>query len=200
MENKSKNMAGNNNAANAARQLKTIEETVEIPQGVTVSLDNSVLAVRGPKGETRRPSLDPKVKVRVEGNEVRFTASPATKKEKTRIGSAMAHLKNMISGVQEGVTYRLRICSGHFPMNVSVSGSQFIVKNFLGEKIPRTLKLGPDVKIRVEGDIIVVEGIDKERVSQAAASIETLTRRVGFDRRIFQDGIYITEKNGRKME
>ena len=55
------------------------------------------------------------------------------------------------------------------------------------------------MKLKVNKEEIVVSGIDKEKVSQAAASIETLTRRQGFDRRRFQDGIYIISKDGKKL-
>ena len=54
--------------------------------------------------------------------------------------------------------------------------------------------------MKLNGEMISVTGINKEIVSQAAADIEQLTRRVGFDRRIFQDGIYIVEKDGKVIE
>nr|AJS12418.1 50S ribosomal protein L6P [uncultured archaeon] len=187
----------------ATKMKDKLEEIVEIPEGVTVTLDHGKITVKGKAGESIRNMLDPKIKISMEkgeaGSAVKFLADPCTKKEKTRIGSSVAHLKNMLKSVHDGVNYRLKICSGHFPMNVSVSGSQFIVKNFLGEKIPRVLNIRKDVKIKVEGEFVNVDGADKELVSQTAASIETLTRRVGFDRRIFQDGIYIVEKNGEKV-
>ena len=68
-------------------------------------------------------------------------------------------------------------------------------KNFFGEKVPRKIKFDKkNVSIKVDGTEVLVEGMDKEKVGQTAASIEQLTRRPGFDKRIFQDGIYITEK------
>ena len=53
--------------------------------------------------------------------------------------------------------------------------------------------------MKINAPEIVVEGINKELTSQTAASIEQMTRRPGFDKRIFQDGIYITEKDGKKI-
>ena len=49
-------------------------------------------------------------------------------------------------------------------MNVNVAGNEFIIKNFIGEKVPRKLKLSPEVKVKVEGDFITVEGNNKELV------------------------------------
>ncbi len=178
---------------------RKIEEVLEIDQGVTVQISNGIINVKGPKGELKRKMYDPKIKISTEGNEIKFTANEASKRQKTQIGSFVSHTKNMIKGVQEGVTYKLKICAGHFPMNVSVSGNVFTVKNFLGEKVPRVYKFNDQAKVKVEGEIVTVDGIDKEIVSQTAASIETLTKRLGFDRRRFQDGIYIIEKNGVKL-
>ncbi|HLC99276.1 MAG TPA: 50S ribosomal protein L6, partial [Candidatus Nanoarchaeia archaeon] len=84
-------------------------------------------------------------------------------------------------------------------MNVSVSGNEFNVANFLGEKTPRKLKIKDGVKVKVEGEFVVVEGIRKEDAGQVAANIEILTKVKGRDRRIFQDGIYIIEKDGKQM-
>ena len=57
-----------------------------------------------------------------------------------------------------------------------------------------------DVKINITGTEVVIEGINKEDVSQCAASIEQLTRRANFDRRIFQDGIYLISKDGKNVK
>jgi large subunit ribosomal protein L6 len=110
-----------------------------------------------------------------------------------------AHIKNLIRGVMEGHLYKLKICSGHFPMSVSVSGEEFIIKNFMGENVPRTLKLKENVSVKVEGDQVIVESIDKEKAGQTAADIEQLTRVTNKDLRIFQDGIYITFKDGKEI-
>jgi large subunit ribosomal protein L6 len=79
-------------------------------------------------------------------------------------------------------------------MNVSVSNGTLLIKNFLGEKVPRKVVLKDNSTVKVDGAFIVIESPDKERGGQIAADIEQATRRPGFDRRIFQDGIYIVEK------
>ena len=79
-------------------------------------------------------------------------------------------------------------------MNVSMSGAQFIVKNFLGEKIPRVLHIKEGAKVTISGTEVVVESINKEIAGQVSADIEQLCRITNRDRRIFQDGIYITQK------
>ena len=106
----------------------------------------------------------------------------------------------MIKGVAEGHVYRLKICSGHFPMNVSVSGNEFSVANFLGEKTPRKLSVKEGASVKVEGQEVVVESMNKELAGQTAADIELLTKVKGRDRRIFQDGIFIINKDGKELE
>ena len=56
-----------------------------------------------------------------------------------------------------------------------------------------------DVTVKVEGQDVVVESNDKEAAGQVASRLERLTRRPGFDKRIFMDGIYITEKDGKPV-
>ena len=85
-------------------------------------------------------------------------------------------------------------------MNVSISGKEFVIKNFLGEKVPRTLSLQDDVSVKINGQEVIVEGISKERTSHVAAEIEQLTRITNKDLRVFQDGIYITHKDGRAIK
>ena len=100
----------------------------------------------------------------------------------------------MIKGVAEGFIYKLKICAGHFPMNVTIEGNNVIIKNFLGEKIPRKSKIAPGVKAQVKGDEIIIESCNLESAGQTASNIEQATRVKARDRRIFMDGIWITSK------
>jgi large subunit ribosomal protein L6 len=177
-----------------------IQEEVEIPQGVTVNYANGVMTVKGAKGEIKRDFRNPRTTTLVSGNKISVGAKDASKREKKIVMTEIAHIEKMFAGVQKGHVYKLKICSSHFPMTASVKGNVFEVKNYVGETVPRiaTLAQGPTVKI--DGQIIIVEGVDKDVVSQTAAKIELLTRRPGFDKRIFQDGIYIIEKDGKPLK
>lgn len=178
----------------------TMTEKVKIPQGVTLRVDSGNIIVKGPKGEVKKALSSPKVKTVVSGDEIIFTAENATQREKMLLGTFKAHIKNMIKGSINAHVYKLKICSGHFPMNVSLSGGQFIVKNFIGEKVPRILTLKAGATVKIEGQEVIVESSSKETAGQVAADIEQLTRRPGFDKRIFMDGIYITDKDGKSMK
>jgi large subunit ribosomal protein L6 len=173
---------------------QNIAETVDVPQGVTVTIENGMVKAKGPKGEVARRMSASGVVIKADGQKVSFTAKKATKREKSMLYTFIAHLNNMVKGVQEPWVYKLKICSGHFPMNVSVAGVNFAVKNFLGEKVPRTCTLPQGVDVKVAGQEITVTSVDLERAGQVAGMLELLTFKPNKDQRTFQDGIYITVK------
>ena len=172
---------------------------IEVPEGVTLTSEGSTYTFTGKKGSVVRIFNNPQADITVSGNKIKIKAMTASKPAKAIINTYRAHTLNAIKGCQEGFRYKLKICSGHFPMNVSINNNKLIIKNFLGEKVPREVKLKPDVEVKIDGTFIFVEGPDKEKTGQMAASIEQRTRRPGFDRRIFQDGIYAVEKAGKKI-
>ena len=173
---------------------------IEMPEGISASLETNTFKIKGEKGEITKNFVDPSINTKVEGNKIIFEIPKYTKKQKMLLGTYKAHIKNMFKGVTKGHEYKLKVCSGHFPMNISFNNNLFQIKNLFGEKIPRTLDVSKDVELVIDGDYITVTGIDKNLVSQTAASIEQLTRRSKFDRRIFQDGIYIVNKDGKEIK
>jgi large subunit ribosomal protein L6 len=180
-------------------RIKDYEDRMDIPAGIILTIDGHTVTVKGKLGELRRPLVQPGMDIGVQGTEMVIKVAKFTKRDKTQIGTIMAHVRNMMKGVTYGHSYRLKICSGHFPMNVAFTNNQLVVKNFIGEKIPRTLAIDPKVKLKLEAPMITLEGIDRELCGKTASEIEHLTRRANYDRRVFQDGIYITEKDGKAV-
>jgi len=181
------------------RKKGRIEEIIKIPEEIEVLIDREI-KISGKKGEVKKKIFDKKIKIEEKEKKIVISSKNNTKVQKKRIGSIKAHIKNMIKGVTEGHFYKLKICASHFPMNVSVEGHKFIVKNFLGEKIPRVLKLKEKDLIKIEGSEILIEGIDKELVAQTAADIEQLCTIRNRDKRVFQDGIFIINKDGKEVK
>lgn len=177
-----------------AKAIHIVEE-VEIPGNVSVEVNGYVVRVSGPKGEiTRDFSHARGIMIRREGKRVVVEAYFANRRVKALVGTIAAHIRNMIYGVVKGYRYKLKIIYSHFPISVVVDESNRVVriKNFLGEKADRIARIvGNDVKVRVEGEDVIVEGIDIEHVGQTAANIELATKVRGKDRRVFSDGIYI---------
>jgi len=127
-------------------------------------------------------------------------SSPSdTRKYKRMFYTFRSHLRNMLDGAQNGFHYKLKICSGHFPMTVKVEGQQVVISNFLGEKIPRRARILPQVTVKVDKDTITITSADLEAAGQTAANIEKSTNVGTRDRRVFQDGCYIIEKPGRSF-
>ena len=176
-----------------------LRKEVALPSGVHARLEGTMLHVKGPKGEAHKEFRHPKVKLNLENNTLVLAVPQATKREKTIIGSFWSHIKNMVQGVQELHVYKLKICSGHFPMNVTISGREFMIKNFLGETVPRKVTMPAEADVKIAGTDITVSSPDKEAAGLAAAKIENLCRITNRDIRIFQDGCYITHKVGKAV-
>ncbi len=176
-----------------------ITQEIGLTEGVTVTLEGLSLTVKGPKGEISREFAHPRVEIKMDGGKVILSATKGTQREKKLIATFTSHIRNMIAGVVEPHLYKLKICSGHFPMNVSVSGQNFTVKNFLGEAVPRKVMMPEGVKIKVEGTEVIITSSDKEIAGKAAARVEQLCRITDRDRRIFQDGIYMIHKAGKDI-
>ena len=168
--------------------------TVEIPEGVEVNVEGKVVTVKGPLGTLERDFSHAPVDIRVEGDRVIVEAYWPRKRERAMIGTVASHIRNMITGVTKGFTYKMKIIFTHFPFQVTVEGDKVVIRNFLGEKAPRIARILPGVKIEVTKEDVLVKGIDIEAVGQTAANIEQATKVKGKDPRVFLDGIYIYEK------
>jgi len=177
-----------------------IRSELELPDGVDAKVEADGILVKGRLGELKRNFLNKNVFFQCNGKSIVISAKGSSKNEKKMLGTIKAHLRNMISGVQNMHRYVLRICSGHFPMQVSFSGGELTIKNLLGEKTPRKIPINKNVKIKIEGRDITVESADKELAGEAASRIEKLSMRGGYDRRVFQDGIFIVNKDGKPVK
>jgi large subunit ribosomal protein L6 len=101
----------------------------------------------------------------------------------------------MITGVTKGFSYKLKIVFSHFPISVKLQDKFVLIENFTGERRARKVKTVGDVKVKIEAEDIIVEGVNLEDVSQTAANIEQATRVRRKDPRVFLDGIYVYERN-----
>ena len=177
-----------------------MEREIELPDNVSASFNGQTLLIKGPNGETKREMKHYSISIKIDDKKFVLESKSNKRKNKKLINSLAAHIKNMIKGSSQNHAYVLKICSGHFPINVSVANNRLSVKNFLGEKMPRILKLKNGAEVKVEGDLIYVSSASKEIAGQVSADIEQLTRRPGYDTRIFQDGCYIISKDGKELK
>ncbi len=182
------------------KMKKEFMQKVKIPEGIDVEVSNSdKIVVRGPQGESFKEFKIDNLIFEKKDGEVIIGSKKATKNEKKMINTIKAHVQNMIKGAQDKFEYKLKICYNHFPFTVEIKGNEALVKNFLGEKIPRKVKLPSGVDIKIDKEIITVRSHDKELAGQAAANFETATKNRLRDRRVFQDGLFIISKNGKEI-
>ena len=110
-----------------------------------------------------------------------------------------SHINNMFVGVTQGFRYQIRAVYAHFPINVGIEkgGSQFEIRNFLGEKRTRVVRMLEGVKCSRDStikDSYFLEGNDIENVSHSAAQIHDICLVRHKDIRKFLDGMYISKK------
>jgi len=170
------------------------ERTVEIPEGVTASMEGSNFVVSGPKGTLTRGMRYPGIDVTCDGSVFSVSTESSRKKILAMLGTYASHARNMCSGVTEGFEYRMKVVYSHFPIQLKLSSDALEIANFLGEKQSRFAWIPEGVKVNVDGDAVIVTGTDKELVGTTAARIERATKVRNRDPRVFQDGIYIVEK------
>jgi large subunit ribosomal protein L6 len=169
-------------------------ETIQIPDGVQLTLVGRKVTVQGQKGALTRDFSHEPVSLELDGKTVRVWASWPRKKESALVGTIRSHIQNMITGVTKGFTYKLKIVFSHFPISTKVKEKSFLIENFTGERSPRKARIIGNVQVKIQGDDIIVQGINLEEVSQTAANIEQSTKVKRKDPRIFLDGLYVFEQ------
>ena len=178
------------------------EADVDVPEGVNVEVKERSITVSGKLGSVSRTFKENFVHLTKKDGKIMVNSKSERqpyKKQLAIVNTIAAHIENMFRGVSQGITYRLRVVYSHFPMRASAKGDRFIIENFLGEKFPRSTRVYEGVKVDVKGPEVTLTGVDKESVSQTAANIEQATKIKNRDPRVFQDGIYIIEKDGKAM-
>ena len=182
------------------QKRKDVLVEILIPEGIEINLTRDEIIVKKGEKELRR-KLSPLVKTSSSENKILLEAKKATKMQKKNLGTLEGHIKNMIKGLGEKFVYKLQICFVHFPVSVSIdkATNEIIIKNFLGERKDRRVKIIEGIDIKIEKEIITIESEDKKRAGQMAANVEKMAKVTEKDRRIFQDGIFIIEKAGRQF-
>lgn len=167
-----------------------MEKGLKIPKDVRVEVKNGVVVVTGSK--TFEIPFDIKaLVVSVKDGELRVEViGKATKPKVAKARTIAAHVRNSFTGMSTGFSKKLQIVYSHFPMSVEIKENKGLIKNFLGEKVPRVADIIKDTKVSVKGQEIELSGPDKYSVGQTANNFIEATKVRKKDRRVFQDGIY----------
>ncbi|KAH7929410.1 ribosomal protein L6 [Leucogyrophana mollusca] len=181
--------------------LKT--EELDIPSGVTVEIKSRLIKVTGPRGtltkNVRHIDMDIRVVKTGKGHKVTLAVWQGGRKHVACLNTIRSLINNMVTGVTKGFLYKMRAVYAHFPINAIIQeqGSAVEIRNFLGEKTVRHVKMLNGVTVsesKAQKDELIIEGNDIENVSQSAASIQGVCRVRNKDIRKFLDGIYVSDR------
>jgi large subunit ribosomal protein L6 len=172
--------------------LEKMRVDLKVPSEVTVSSEENHIQITGRLGTLRKDLSKIPVKVDIDRDGIKISPYGKRKRDFAIINTTKSILGNMIRGVEQGYTYRLKVVFAHFPISVKIKGSEVHVENIFGERAPRIAKIvGNNTKVKTSGDDVLVTGPSIEDVSQTAANIESSTKIKGKDQRVFLDGLYI---------
>ncbi|HRF28556.1 MAG TPA: 50S ribosomal protein L6 [Candidatus Saccharibacteria bacterium] len=144
---------------------------IEIPSGVTITVDSDVISVKGAKGELTVPHLSD-VTVAIEDGKAIVTRKDDQRIAKAQHGLQRALLNNAVVGVTQGFEKKLEVNGVGFRVN---GGGQELEMS-LGFSHPVKYKAPAGVQLTVNKMEITVNGIDKQQVGQIAAEIRALKK------------------------
>ena len=145
---------------------------IAVPAGVTVDIaENNKVTVKGPKGTLERV-LPSEMEIKKEGEEIIVTRPNDLKKMKSLHGLTRTLINNMVVGVTDGYTKELEVNGVGY--RASKSGNKLTLN--LGYSHPVEMVDPDGIESTVDGNKIIIKGIDKEKVGQSAAEIRDKRR------------------------
>ena len=141
---------------------------IAVPAGVTVEIaENNKVTVKGPKGTLERV-LPAEMDIKIEGSEIIVSRPNDLKKMKSLHGLTRTLIHNMVIGVTEGYEKKLEINGVGY--RAQKQGKKLTLS--LGYSHPVEMEDPEGIEVTVDGqNLIIVKGIDKEKVGQYAAEI-----------------------------
>jgi len=166
------------------------KKPIEITQGVSAVLTDGVLTIKGPKGELKR-EIDKNVKVEIKDNKIFINS------EKGNFwGLYRALVYNMVEGVSKGFEKRLEIEGVGF--KAAVEGESLILN--LGFTNPVKIRKPDGIDFKVEKNVVIVSGINKEVVGEISALIRKQKKAEPYKGKgIKYQGEKIRRKEGKKV-
>ncbi|MCM3715670.1 50S ribosomal protein L6 [Halalkalibacter oceani] len=170
------------------------KKPVEIPGGVTVTLDGQLMTVKGPKGELKR-ELHPEMKINIEENQVTVERPSDQKEHRALHGTTRSLINNMVEGVTKGYERALELIGVGY--RASKSGQKLVLN--VGYSHP--VEIVPEAGLEIEvpsNTKVIVKGIDKERVGALASNIRSVRLPEPYKGKgIRYEGEYVRRKEGK---
>lgn len=146
------------------------KKPIDLPTGVTVTIDGRHVTVKGPKGSLGR-TLPPDVMIAVEGAVVTLSRPSDEPKHKAMHGLARTLVANMVEGVTNGYVKALELQGVGYKAEPKGAGVNLVVG--LSHQVQVNAPTGIQFKLETP-TLLKVEGIDKELVGQVAAEIRNV--------------------------
>ena len=145
---------------------------IDVPAGVTITINGHAVTVKGPKGELHR-NMHPEIGVSMEGAVVTVSRPSDEPRHKSLHGLSRTLVANMVEGVTKGYSKQLEITGVGYKAEVKPYGLQLALgfSHAIEYKAPKGIKLTAPVPTQV-----LIEGADKEIVGQVAAEIRSLRK------------------------
>ncbi|WP_038036396.1 50S ribosomal protein L6 [Thermopetrobacter sp. TC1] len=144
------------------------KKPVPIPSGVTVTVEEGAVTVKGPKGQLEAPYVKNLVSVEVDGDQVVVKPLDMSKPARSAWGMTRTIIANMVKGVTEGFQKKLQIVGVGY--RAQLQGRD--LKLNLGYSHDVIYKVPDGIEVQVpQPTEIIVSGIDKQKVGQVAAEI-----------------------------
>ncbi|MCV0430007.1 50S ribosomal protein L6 [Nitrosopumilus sp.] len=178
----------------STNQLEEFKDQVDIPEGVTVSVDKHMVSFVGPLGKTYKSFRSIPINVEVNDGKVLLSAINQKKRDYAILHTARSIIKNICEGLVTGYTIKMKIVFSHFPITVKVEGKKILIENFQGERAPRITNIVGNTKVVPKGEDVILTGEVWTDITQTAANIELKSKVKNKDHRVFLDGIYAFEK------
>merc|ERR1711990_846629 len=182
--------------------MKTVYSSgkVTIPDNCECTIKSRVVQVKGPRGSLTKSFKHMSVDMyKKDDKTIQVEKWFGKSKELAIIKTVCSHIQNLITGVQRGFQYRMKMVYAHFPTNVQIAGDKrsLDVVNFIGQKVK--FKVNALEGVTMERDAknnteILISGNDVENVSQTCALISQSCAVKNKDIRKFLDGIYVSNK------
>lgn len=142
------------------------KKPIIIPSGIDAVIDGNTVKIKGPKGELSR-SFPVGVSITKEDGKLLVMPQNESKMARALWGTVRMHLANMVQGVSQGFEYKLQIEGIGY--RAAVEGKDLVLN--MGFTHPVKIVAEPGITFKVEKNIIIVSGFDKELVSKVAAQI-----------------------------
>ncbi|WML55562.1 50S ribosomal protein L6 [Neobacillus sp. PS3-12] len=170
------------------------KKPIEIPTGVTVTLNGNVVTVKGPKGELTR-TFNPDIEIKVEENIINVSRPSESKEHRALHGTTRALLSNMVEGVSKGFEKALELIGVGY--RAQKQGNKLVLNVGYSHPVEITPEAGLEVEVPANTKIIV-KGTSKERVGALAANIRDVRRPEPYKGKgIRYEGEFVRRKEGK---